>query len=82
MSKVMKGEEVADMLDSEIMDQLQGATIEERIRIIEMILKTLKQELRASPPRSVGEQRPLRGKVRHFTAPYDPVAAEDWEASA
>lgn len=82
MSKLVKGDEVEEMLDSDIMNQLQGATIEERIRVIEMILKTLKQELRASPPRSVAEQRPLRGKVRHYTAPYDPVAAEDWEASA
>ena len=70
------------MLDVDILNQLHGASIEERIRAIEMILNSLKQDLRASNAQSIAEQRPLRGKVRHYEDPYEPVAAEAWEASA
>jgi uncharacterized protein (DUF2267 family) len=70
------------MLESEILQKMQGASIDERIRIIEMILKSLKQDLRASNAQAVAAQRPLRGTVRHYTDPYEPVAAADWEASA
>jgi hypothetical protein len=70
------------MLDTDILNQLSGASIEERIRIIEMILKSLKQDLRASKSQAVAAQRPLRGTVRHYEGPYEPVAASDWEASA
>jgi hypothetical protein len=33
------------MLESEILQKMQGVSIEERIRIIEMILQSLKNEL-------------------------------------
>lgn len=70
------------MLDAEILNQLHGTSIEERIRIIEMILTTLKQDLRTNNTQSAAEQLSLRGKVRHYDDPYEPVATEDWEASA
>lgn len=70
------------MLDADILNQLHGTSIEERIRIIEMILKSLKHDLRVNNAQSAAEQRPLRGKVRHYDDPYEPVAIEDWEASA
>ena len=70
------------MLDVDILNQLHGASIEERIRVIEMILKSLKQDLRVSNAQAVAEQHPLRGKVRYYEDPYEPVAGEDWEASA
>jgi len=66
------------MLDSEILQKMQGASIKERIRIIEMVLTSLKQNLRASNAQAVAAQRPLRGTVRHDAAPYQPVAASDW----
>jgi hypothetical protein len=70
------------MPESEIFQKMQGASIEERIRIIEMILTSLKQDLRASNVQAVAAHRPLRGTVRHYEDPYEPVAASDWEASA
>jgi hypothetical protein len=70
------------MLDADILNQLNEASIEERIRIIEMILKSLKQDLRANKAQSIAAQRPLRGTVSHYEDPYEPVATEDWEASA
>lgn len=75
-------DEAQIMLDADILNQLQAASIEERIRIIEMILKSLKSDLRARHTQSVAEQRSLRGKVRHYEDPYEPVATEEWEASA
>ena len=62
------------MLDADISNQLKEASIEERIRIIEMILRSLKQDLRASKVQSVATQRPLRGTVRHYEEPYDSAA--------
>lgn len=70
------------MIDSELLEQLQNASIEERIAIIEMILRSVKQDVRSASRQSIVENRPLRGKVRYYTDPYEPVAAEDWEASA
>jgi hypothetical protein len=70
------------MLDTNILNQLSRASIEDRIAVIEMILKSLKQDLRASNAQVIAEQHPLRGKLRYYEDPYEPVAAEDWEASA
>jgi UDP-glucose 6-dehydrogenase len=78
----MTNDEAQVMLDTNILNQLHGASIEDRIAVIEMILKSLKQDLRASNAHSVAEQHPLRGKVRYYEDPYESVAAEDWEASA
>jgi hypothetical protein len=36
------------MLDSEILEKLQGASIEERIRVIEAILRSLKTDIQKS----------------------------------
>lgn len=71
------------MNTTEIINQLQGTTIEERILIIEAILQTVKNDMRlsASPPIKP-EHNPLRGKVIRYDAPYEPVAAEDWEVLA
>jgi hypothetical protein len=33
------------MLDSDLLDKLQGSSIEERIRVIEVILQTVKQDM-------------------------------------
>ena len=71
------------MLDSEILEKLQGALIEERIRVIEAILRSLKHDMRSAPSQQIpSESNPLRGKVIHYDEPYEPVAAEDWEALA
>ncbi len=59
------------MLDANILNRLNEASIEERIAIIEMILKSLKQDLRASNAQSIAGQHPLRGTVSHYTDPYN-----------
>ena len=49
------------MLDSEILKKLQGSSIEDRIRIIEAILNTLKQDIDPSDfPQSASTSRPQR----------------------
>ena len=69
------------MLDSEILDKLQGSSIEDRIRVIEAILNTLKHDMRSPTSQQFpSESNPLRGKVIYYNNPYEPVAAEDWEA--
>jgi hypothetical protein len=78
----MTNDKAQVMLDANTLNQLHGASIEERIRVIEMILKSLKQDFRDSNAQSIAEQHPLRGKVRYYEDPYEPIAAEDWEASA
>lgn len=70
------------MLDSETLEKLQNASISERIAIIEMILRSLKHEMRSAGGESIAQNRPLRGKVRYYKDPYEPVATEDWEALA
>ena len=71
------------MSESEILEKLQGLLIEERIRVIEAILRSLKRDISLAPSRqAVAENRPLRGKVIRYDDPYDPVAADDWEATA
>jgi hypothetical protein len=71
------------MIDSEILEKLQGASIEERILVIEAILRTVKNDMRATPSHQISsEHHPLRGKVIHYEDPYEPVATEDWEALA
>jgi hypothetical protein len=59
------------MLESGILQKMQGVAIEERIRIIEMILQSLKQDLRASNAQAIADQHPLRGTVRHYEDPYN-----------
>ncbi len=56
--------------------------VRRQLRIIEIILQSLKQDLRASKAQSVAAQCPLRGTVRYYEDPYELVAASDWEASA
>ena len=69
------------MLDSEILEKLQGSSIEDRIRVIEAILNTLKHDMRVIPSKQIpSEDNPLKGKVIHYNEPYDPVAVENWEA--
>ncbi|HIK12236.1 MAG TPA: hypothetical protein IGS52_18585 [Oscillatoriaceae cyanobacterium M33_DOE_052] len=71
------------MNKTEIINQLQGTTIEERILIIEAILETVKNDMKlSSSPPLKPEQNPLRGKVIRYDDPYEPVAAEDWEVLA
>ena len=77
----MTNDKAQVMLDVDLLNQLSTASIEERIAVIEMILKSLKQDLQASHAQTIAEQRPLRGTVAHYDAPYEPVAAEDWEAT-
>lgn len=66
------------MIESEILKKIQGTSIEERILIIEAILKTVKKDMRSRQPSS--QDQPLHGKVIHYDDPYQPVAADDWEA--
>lgn len=70
------------MLNSDILKQLQGTSIDERIRLIEAILTTLKLDLSEQSQAGADNNSSLRGKVRHYNSPYEPVASEDWEASA
>ena len=70
------------MIDSEILEKLHGASIEERIHVIEVILRSLKQDMQAVSQHISSESNPLPGKVIHYDEPYEPVAAEDWEALA
>ena len=66
------------MIESEILKKIQGTSIEERILIIEAILKTVKKDMRSRQPSC--QDQPLHGKVIHYDDPYQPVAADDWEA--
>jgi predicted RNA methylase len=71
------------MLDSEILEKLQGSSIEDRIRVIEAILNTLKHDVRVLPSQqNLSVSNPLKGKVIYYNNPYEPVAVEDWEALA
>ncbi|MGI0495936.1 hypothetical protein [Limnospira platensis] len=66
------------MIESEILKKIQGTSIEERILIIEAILKTVKKDMRSRQLSS--QDKPLNGKVIYYDNPYEPVAADDWEA--
>ena len=69
------------MIESEIIEKLQGTSIEDRILVIEAILRTVKSDMRAiSSQQILSGQSPLQGKVIRYDEPYEPVAAEDWEA--
>ncbi len=71
------------MIESEILEKLQGLSIEERIRVIEAILQIVKHDMRSTPSQQISsEPNPLRGKVLRYDDPYEPVAADDWEAIA
>ncbi len=51
------------MLDSEILEKLQGSSIEDRIRVIEAILNTLKHDMRSPEPIN-RPQRPAFGFMK------------------
>jgi hypothetical protein len=70
------------VIDPELLEQLKTASVDERINVIEAILQSLKRDVHSASRRAIAETRPLRGKVRYYEDPYEPVAAEDWEASA
>jgi hypothetical protein len=59
------------MNKTDILSQLEGTTIEERILIIEAILQTVKHDMRvsSSPPLDP-EHKPLRGQVIRYDDPY------------
>ncbi len=68
------------MIESEILEKLRGTSIEERIQIIEAILRSVKSDMRAVPSQQVAGQGSLKGKVIRYEEPYEPLAVEDWEA--
>ncbi|MEQ9668092.1 hypothetical protein [Coleofasciculus sp. G2-EDA-02] len=71
------------MNQSQILTQLQGTSIEERILIIEAILQTVKNDMRSTSSQPLpSEEYPLRGKVVRYDNPYEPVDLEDWESLA
>ena len=70
------------MVDPELLEKLKTASVDDRINLIEVILRSLKHDMRSAPRQAIAENRPLRGKVRHYEDPCEPVAAEDWEALA
>lgn len=71
------------MIESEILEKLQGYSLEDRIRVIEAILHTLKHDMRSPTLQQIpSEHNPLRGKLIFYNNPYEPVAVEDWEALA
>ncbi len=57
-------------------------SIEVCIRVIEVILRSLKHDMRSVSQQIPSDSNPLRGKVVHYDDPYKPIAAEDWEALA
>lgn len=74
------------MFDSEILEKLQGASIEERIRVIEAILRTLKKDIKdtSQTKPSSDSQRPAFGAMKNsgqilgdLVAPILP--ASEWE---
>lgn len=65
------------MIDAEILKKLQGASIEERISLIETILRSLKHDIRSPARQAIAENRPLRGKVRHYKDPYHIAEVND-----
>jgi hypothetical protein len=70
------------MIDLETLKKIQSASIQERIDIIEAILRSIKQEMPSPSQPSHSEPNPLRGKVIHYEDPYEPVSSEDWEVLA
>ena len=56
------------MLDSEILEKLQGASIEERIRVIEAILRSLKNDIQkdasSESESTIRPQRPAFGFMK------------------
>ena len=69
------------MIESEILEKLKGTSIEERILVIEAILRTVKNEMLSTSSKDISENssKPLKGKLISYSDPYEPVAAEDWE---
>ena len=68
------------MIESEILEKLQGTSIEKRIQVIEAILRTVKSDMRPIPSQQVlAGQVSLKGKVIRYEEPLEPVAVEDWE---
>ena len=74
------------MLDSEILKKLQGASIEERIAIIEVILQSLKNDIKdtSQTKPSSDSQRPIFGAMKNsgqilgdLVAPILPTS--EWE---
>lgn len=72
------------MIESEIIEKLQETSIEERILIIEAILKTVKNEMRSTSSKELSQDspKPLKGKLIRYNDPYESLAAADWEALA
>jgi hypothetical protein len=70
------------MIDPNLLEQLKTASVDERINLIEAILQSLKRDIHSASRQTIADTHPLRGKVRYYEDPYEPVAAEDWEASA
>ena len=64
------------MIESDILEKLQGTSIEERILIIEAILQTVKNDMRSTSLPQLTSEHPLRGKVIHYENPYKPVAVD------
>ena len=65
------------MIDSETHEKLQTVSIEERITIIETILKSLKSDMRSvSMQKTLSDPKPLKGKVIYYDDPYQPVAVD------
>ncbi|MBE9141871.1 hypothetical protein [Planktothrix mougeotii] len=58
------------MIKSDILEKLQGTSIEERILIIEAILQTVKNDMRSTSLPQLTSEHPLRGKVIHYEDPY------------
>lgn len=57
--------------------------IEVCIRVIELILRSLKHDMRPAHLQKIpSDSNPLRGKVIHYDDPYEPIAAEDGETLA
>lgn len=71
------------MIDSETVEKLQNASIEERLTIIEVLLQSLKADIRKEPLQSIS-QRPAFGFMKDtgeilgdFVSPVLPENAWD-----
>ncbi|MEM6835857.1 MAG: hypothetical protein AAF609_03295 [Cyanobacteria bacterium P01_C01_bin.120] len=76
------------MLESEMLQKMQGASIEERIRVIELLLQSLKQELvQNSKSSAASPEQPsrapfgyMKGTISIHGDIVSPVVPEsDWE---
>ncbi|EKV01264.1 hypothetical protein Lepto7375DRAFT_3419 [Leptolyngbya sp. PCC 7375] len=77
----------------EIIQAAQQLNVQEQIQLVSQLVQTLEQVIQKSiatthlqPPtkpkntEAASHSHLLKGKVKYYDAPYEPVAIEDWDA--